>query len=194
MPFERLTYKPLTPENWGDLEALFTRRGVQNGCWCMYWRLRRSDYHRGYGEPNKETMRRIVESGRVPGIIAYLDEAPAGWCSVAPREDFPVLDRSPTLKRVDGKPVWSIVCLYALEEHRGGGIMSSLIKAAVDYAASMGAETVEAYPVVLGKAWDPRHEVYTGVESAYRRLGFVEAARRSERRIIMRYAVPGPAP
>jgi GNAT superfamily N-acetyltransferase len=160
----------------------------------MYWRLRRSDYHRGYGEPNKEAMRRIVESGRVPGIIAYLDWTPVGWCSVAPREDFPVLDRSPTLKRIDDKPAWSIVCLYALEEHRGRGIMSSLIKAAVDYAASMGAETVEAYPVVLGKAWDPRHEVYTGVESAYRRLGFVEAARRSERRIIMRYAVPGPAP
>jgi hypothetical protein len=30
--------------------------------------------------------------------------------------------------------------------------------------------------------------------SAYRRLGFVEAARRSERRIVMRYAVPSPTP
>ncbi|HEX9913559.1 MAG TPA: GNAT family N-acetyltransferase [Candidatus Bathyarchaeia archaeon] len=194
VPFERLAYEPLTVENWGDFEALFTRRGVQNGCWCMYWRLKRSEFHRGYGEPNKEAMRRIVESGRTPGILVYLDEAPVGWCSVAPREEFPVLDRSPTLKRVDDKPVWSIVCFYAPEERRGRGIMGSLIKAAVGYAASRGAEIVEAYPVVPEKAWDPRYEVYTGVESTYRRLGFVEAARRSEKRIIMRYTVPGHAP
>lgn len=194
MPFEKLVFKPLTIENWGDFETLFTRRGVQNGCWCMYWRVKRSEFHRGYGEHNKEAMRRIVESGRVPGIIAYLNGAPVGWCSVAPREDFPVLDRSPTLKRVDDNPVWSIVCFYAPEEHRGRGIMGSLIKAAVGYAASRGAEIVEAYPVVPEKAWDPRYEVYTGVESTYRRLGFVEAARRSEKRIIMRYTVPGHAP
>ena len=65
MPFERLAYEPLTVENWGDFEALFTRRGVQNGYRCMYWRLNRSMFHRGYGEPNKEVMRRIVESGRL---------------------------------------------------------------------------------------------------------------------------------
>ena len=72
--------------------------------------------------------------------------------------------------------------------------MGSLIKASVGYAVSRGAKIVEAYPVVPEKAWDPRYEVYTGVESTFRRLGFVEAARRSERRIVMRYRVPGSAP
>jgi len=159
----------------------------------MYWRVKRSEFHRGYGEPNKEAMHSIVMSGKIPGIMAYLENIPMGWCSVAPREEFLVLDRSPTLKRVDDKPVWSIICFYASEEHRGRGIMGSLIKAAVGYAASMGAEIVEAYPVVPEKAWDPRHEVYTGVESTFKRLGFVEAARRSERRIVMRYRVSGSA-
>ena len=30
-------------------------------------------------------MRRFVASGEVPGIIAYVDGVPAGWCSVSPK-------------------------------------------------------------------------------------------------------------
>ncbi|HEB84575.1 MAG TPA: N-acetyltransferase, partial [Bacteroidetes bacterium] len=29
---------PLSPERWGDFEALFGERGACGGCWCMYWR------------------------------------------------------------------------------------------------------------------------------------------------------------
>jgi hypothetical protein len=49
------TCHPLTPERWGDFEQLFEEHGIQNGCWCMYWRAKRADCQRGYGEGNKIT-------------------------------------------------------------------------------------------------------------------------------------------
>ena len=33
---------PLTPERWADLEELFGENGACGGCWCMWWRLKRS--------------------------------------------------------------------------------------------------------------------------------------------------------
>ncbi|HDR06229.1 MAG TPA: GNAT family N-acetyltransferase, partial [Candidatus Coatesbacteria bacterium] len=105
-----LTFAPVTADKWGDLERLFRDGHRFPGCWCMYWRLKRKDFDKGYGEANRRELRRIVEAGEAPGILAYEGDEPVGWCSVAPREAFPSLDRSPVLKRVDDEPVWSITC------------------------------------------------------------------------------------
>src|SRR4030042_265170 len=96
-----ITFSPLTPERWSDFEKLFGPRGAIGGCWCMWWRLKRSEFERHQGDDNRQTIRAIVLSGEVPGILGYVNERAIGWCSVAPRDAFPVLDRSPVLKRVD---------------------------------------------------------------------------------------------
>ena len=103
---------PLTKERWADLEKLFGERGACGGCWCMWWRLKRADFDRQKGNGNKKSLQAIIDSGEVPGILAYWRGEPVAWCSVAPREKFPVLDRSRVLKRVDETPVWSIVCFF----------------------------------------------------------------------------------
>jgi|GEM_PF-3297175 len=40
-------------------------------------------------------MKAVVERNEIPGILGYLDNRPVAWCSVAQREVFSVLDRSP---------------------------------------------------------------------------------------------------
>jgi len=90
-----LTFQPVTLALWPDFETLFTEPGVQNGCWCMWWRLRRLDCQHGYGEGNKQAFKAVLESGKVPGILAYHQGVPVGWCAIAPREDTATLDRSP---------------------------------------------------------------------------------------------------
>jgi GNAT superfamily N-acetyltransferase len=182
--------KPVTPANWGDMEALFEQMGSYKGCWCMWWRLKRKEFDRMYGEDNHEAMHNIVESGRVPGLLAYENGVPIGWCSVAPREHFPVLDRSPVLKRVDDKPVWSIVCFFIHESSRGRGLMSALINSAIVYADKNGANIVEAYPVIPEASKNPGLQTFTGVVTSFEKLGFVEVARRSKIRPIMRYSIP----
>ena len=135
-------------------------------------------------------MKDIVHGGQVPGLLAILDGVPIAWCSVAPREHFPVLDRSPVLKRVDDQPVWSIVCFFIAEAYRGQGLMSELITAAVDYANQNGATIIEAYPVIPEESSNPALQTFTGVISRFKDIGFVEVVRRSKIRPIMRYDIP----
>lgn len=88
------TFHPLTPDRWSDFEKLFGPRGACGGCWCMYWRLTRSQYEEQHGELNRRNMKALVDSGNIPGILAYTGSEPVGWCSVAPREEFSTLARS----------------------------------------------------------------------------------------------------
>ena len=155
----------------------------------MWWRLKRSEFAEQTGQKNKMMMKKIVDSGEVPGLLAYADGEPAGWCSVAPRETFPVLDRSPTLKKIDDKPVWSVVCFYVAKPFRSKGLMTSLLNAAVEYAKKKRAKIVEGYPVEAKRRRLSGSEGFTGLVPVFRRVGFVEAIRRSENRPIMRYIV-----
>jgi len=185
-----LEFKPVTPDKWADLETLFSERGVQNGCWCMYWRIKRKEVEQNYGAGNKDRLKGIVESGQVPGILAYHQENPVGWCSVAPREDFPVVLRSPTLKPVDDKPAWSITCFFVTRPYRASGLTHLLIKAAVRYAKEHGARVIEAYPIDV-HAKSIEYDLYSGLNTTFEKEGFVEAFRRSQRKSIMRYFVEG---
>ena len=134
-------------------------------------------------------MQQIIESGKVPGLLLYWQGRPIAWCSVAPREDFPVLDRSPTLKRVDDEPVWSIVCFFVSKPYRRQNLTTILIKAAIAYAKDKGAKIIEAYPLILESTKYPHFETYMGVRSTFEKAGFKEVASRSKRRPIMRYYV-----
>ena len=186
-----LTFHPATPDRWRDLEALFGERGACAGCWCMYWRLDAKAYTAGKGAGNRAALRRIVRRGEEPGVLAYAGGEPIGWCAVAPREEYPRLDRSRVLARLDEKPVWSISCLFVARPWRKRGVSRALIDAAVAHALSRGAKIVEGYPV------DPEAPqadafVWTGIASAYERAGFREIERRSPTRPIMRRKVTSP--
>jgi len=183
-----LEFRPLTPARWNELEKLFGECGTTRGCWCMWWRQTRAEFSRQHGEPNRIALRTIVESGVVPGLLAYSDGEPVGWCAVQPRESYPALDRSRTLARVDSEAVWSIPCFYIARHFRGKGLMPELLTAAVSWAAKHGARIVEAYPVEPGSK-SPNPALYTGVVPVFQRAGFVEVCRRSKRQPIMRKKV-----
>ena len=183
-----LEFHPLTTARWNELEKLFGECGTTRGCWCMWWRQTRAEFSRQHGEPNRIALRTIVESGVVPGLLAYSDGEPVGWCAVQPRESYPALDRSRTLARVDSEAVWSIPCFYIARHFRGKGLMPELLTAAVSWAAKHGARIVEAYPVEPGSK-SPNPALYTGVVPVFQRAGFVEVCRRSKRQPIMRKKV-----
>ena len=134
-------------------------------------------------------MKAIVESGRVPGILAYDGGQPVGWCSVAPREHYPSLDRSRVLKRLDDTPVWSIVCFFIAKDHRGQGLTRELIRAAIDYVRSQGGTVAEAYPTPPREGQLAPVSVYMGLPGMFESLGFVECARPSASKVIMRHTI-----
>ncbi|HEX5272312.1 MAG TPA: GNAT family N-acetyltransferase [Gemmataceae bacterium] len=181
-----MSFHPLTPERWPDVEKLFGERGACGGCWCMTWRLPRAEWEAGRGEPNKAAFRAVVEGSLPPGVLAYSGGEPIGWCAVAPREVYVRLEKSRVLARVDDLPVWSISCLFIAKPFRRQGVSIKLIGAASEFARSHGARVVEAYPVVPNSDAMPAAFAWTGTVSAYERAGFREVARRSEARPIMR--------
>lgn len=181
-----LSFHPLAPARWPDLEELFGVRGACGGCWCMTWRLARSDFDAGKGGGNKAALAELVAAGAEPGILGYDHQRAIGWCAVAPRSSYPVLDRSRILKPVDDQPVWSISCLFVQKTYRRRGVTTRLIESAVEFAAERGATIVEGYPVEPRNAEMPPVFAWTGIASAFRRAGFVEVARRSETRPIVR--------
>ncbi len=179
--------EPLTSERWPDFERLFGKTGACGGCWCMFFRLKRSDWEQNRYDRNRDAMQALVDGGRVPGLIAYLDDDPAGWICVAPREEFPVVARSPVMKPVDDQPdVWSVVCFYTARAARGRGVSKALLDAAVVHARRAGARIVEGYPLEPRGKRIPAMDAYHGTPSLFAAAGFEEVARRRPARPLMR--------
>lgn len=186
-----LRIEPVTAERWDDLVTLFGDRGACGGCWCMFFRLKGTEFEEGTrrgGSLNRSRLQAIVREDRVPGLLAYRDGDPVGWCSVAPREEFPRISRSPVIRPIDDEAgVWSVVCFYTDRTARGQGGASLLLDAAIEHARKNGARILEAYPIDPGSRSVESEQAYVGLTSMFRRAGFEEVARRREHRPIMRY-------
>lgn len=190
MPKSALEIHPLIPARFHDLEALFNGPGGSQvrGCWCMFYRRSgRTEVPTGMSRPEYAqcALKALVDAGTVPGLIAYRDAEPVGWISFGPREEFARLSRSPVMRPVDDKPVWSVVCFYTAKRMRGQRIAEKLLVSAIDYARSCGARLVEAYPVDKAKR-SADDSMWFGCKAMYDRAGFAEVARRKPTRPVMR--------
>jgi GNAT superfamily N-acetyltransferase len=177
-----LDVRPVTSDRWNDLLALFGERGAYSGCWCMWFRVRPRDWKRNGNEGNRAAMEAIVADDRVPGLLAYRDGEPVGWMSVAPREAFeriagdPAAAAAESAVLADLEPVWSVVCFYIDRHHRGQGVATRLLDAAIDHARTGGARTLEAYPIEPEGRTD-NASAFTGLRSMFEAAGFREVGR-----------------
>jgi GNAT superfamily N-acetyltransferase len=186
----KLDVRPLTRARWSDLEEIFDARGcsVARGCWCMFYRrsgpqpvpagMRRAEH-------NRRQLRSLVDAGTPPGLIGYRDGIPVGWVSLGPREQYRRLARSPVMKPVDERPVWSIVCFVVPAAYRRQGVAAALLAGAVAWAKRRGARLLEAYPVDGADA-SRADNLWFGKASMFERAGFTEVARRKPTRPIVR--------
>ena len=174
-------FHPLTPERWPDLVKLFEHHGNPGYCWCMTWRATSAEYKQLDAAGRKRALHSLVKAHIPIGILAYRADEPVGWCSIAPRETYARLEKSTTLKRIDDRPVWSVVCFFVSRDMRGQGLALQLLQAAVEYAASQGARIVEGYPVEPGQSYQ-----FMGSPAIFKAAGFREVARAANDRPIVR--------
>lgn len=168
-----ITVRPLTPQTWDAVAALFEQGGDPKRCWCMYWRLPGASWSMAAAAGNRAGLRGLVEAGGVPpGLVAQRAGDAVGWVSLGPREDFARLARSRTIPRLPGDDVWSIVCFVVSRRARRTGIAAALLDAAVDHAGAQGAGALEAYPVDTGGTRITSASAYTGTAGMFRRAGF----------------------
>ena len=170
--------QPLTTERWSDLAALFEEGGDPKWCWCQYFRVRGLDWSNSTAGENRDRLRDITKAGPPPGLVAYRDGKAVGWVSLGPRPSFDRLTYAKLLAPVDDQPVWSIVCFVVSRTVRRSGVAAALLRAAVEYARTAGAERLEAYPVDTGGQRVAPANAYHGTLSMFERAGFTVAARR----------------
>lgn len=189
MPRPPIDVVPATPERWAAVEALFGPRGACGGCWCSHWRVKH-----GSADANRAALHALVATGQEPGLLAYVNGAPAGWVAVGPRAAFARLGRSRLLAPLDDQPVWAVPCFFVSKAHRRQGLMRALVDAAVAYARAHGATLIEAYPLELDSAPLAGQRLtgdggYMGVAAVFRAAGFKEVKPVSETQRFMRRAV-----
>jgi GNAT superfamily N-acetyltransferase len=151
----------------------------------MWWRVKGSEFQRLAGDRLKDRLRRLTDA-HPPGLLAYRGGHAVGWISVGPRPEFGRLNRSPKLKPIDDRAVWSVVCFYIHRNQRRSGVASALLAAAIEYARSEGAEVLEGYPIDTSTGTRSNADLYSGTCELFDAAGFAEVARRAGRPILRR--------
>ena len=190
----KLDVRPLTPARWVDFEAVFRAPGcsVARGCWCMFYRRSGAAPAQPPGvtraEANRREMKSLVDAGEVTGLLGYREGVPVGWISLGPRERYARLERSPVMRAVDDKPVWSVTCFVVPSAHRRQGVARGLLEAAIAYARKKRVRILEAYPV--DRRGQTRDEnLWFGTRRMFESAGFAVVARRKPGRPVMRRAL-----
>jgi len=177
---------PAGADRWDDLETLFGTRGAHGGCWCLWWRLPHAEFGRLRRAQRRRRLQALVRRGAPPGLIGYADGQPVAWVSLGPRVDFAAIEASRLLRRLDDRPVWSVVCFFVRHDRRRQGWMRRLLRAAADYAAAHGATLLEGYPLDCAGRRLTGYAGYTGVASTFAAEGFREVARPRPDLLVMR--------
>jgi GNAT superfamily N-acetyltransferase len=85
--------------------------------------------------------------------------------------------------------VWSISCFLMKKQFRRKGLTLPLLKEALSFAESYGAEIVEGYPADTKGKIQADVFVWTGILSTFLKAGFKEMPRNSPSRPIVRYYI-----
>ena len=136
---------PATADTWPGLGRAFGPRAKDpTSCWCQRFR-------RHQELDNRSALHREVETARLPvGLLAIGgDEDVVGWTRVVPRSTLPGVTENRALARIldADANAWWVSCFAVRREHRGSGVGTALLKAAVDWAAQHDASVLDGHPV-----------------------------------------------
>ena len=196
IPAEKLTIVPANEASSDDLAAIFGTTDAGH-CQCQRfkvigWIWRDSTQDERTAMLRAQTACDDPDAAATSGLVAYVDDEPAGWVAVEPRTAYPKLrtTRVPWSGRDEDRDddgVWAVTCFVVRKGYRGRGLTYPLALATIDFARERGARALEAYPMITqpGKeiTWG---EVHVGARQVFEDAGFEEVSRPTLRRVVMR--------
>lgn len=181
---------PVTVDRLADLAELFDSNRTTRNCHCMAFRLPGAEFHAGWGTTNRAVFEENAAADDLPpGLLAYRDGGPVGWCALGPRSRFPVATGPRTRIMRDRDPseddaVWLVPCFFVRVGARRAGTTNELLAAAVGLAERHGAPAIEGWP--LSGGGQHASDRYYGTEPLFASCGFTPVTRPSPRRVVMR--------
>ena len=196
IPDERLTIVPANEASWDDLVAIFGTTDAGH-CQCQRFKVAGWIWRDSTQEQRTAMLRAQTACGNrnatdTSGLVAYVDDEPAGWVAVEPRTAYPKLrtSRVPWTGRAEDKDddeIWAVTCLVVRKGYRGRGLTYPLALATIDFARERGARALEAYPMITqaGKeiTWG---ELHVGARQVFEDAGFKQVSSPTVRRVVMR--------
>jgi GNAT superfamily N-acetyltransferase len=174
--------RPITPARVADFQALMKTNSITASCMDIFPRrtnaqgATRRAYWKAKGvtaaDGNRRDAASMIRKGKPFGLLAYDGAEPVGFLSAGPRSDYPRVDESKVTPRIDEQRVWVVPCLYVKRTHRGRGVTTILLRAAVGYAAKEGAPAVEGYPRSDEARRVASESAWFGTEAQFRRAGY----------------------
>ncbi len=185
---------PANEASWDDLQTILT--GSAGRCQCQRQRLGDHDWFRIPVSERAAILREESHCGdpratETIGIVAYVDDEPAGWCALDRRAVYGRVRGSPVPwqnrnEDKDDESVWAIACLVVRKGFRHEGLTYPLVAAAVEHARGQGAAAIEGYPLLTeGRKviWD---ELSVGPLGPFLAAGFREVSHPTKRRVVVR--------
>ena len=176
-----------------DVEAVFGTKGDPAHCWCQWYKIPGKDW-RSVGDEalHDRLAAQLATPGPGPGLLAYDEETPVGWCALEPRPAYIRLPSSRSIVGATAHPdfddpgIWAVTCFVVPRAHRKRGIGRALAEAAVEFAREHGARVVEAYAIDhLARPGIPAADLFHGTVTMFLDAGFSEVARPKPDRAVM---------
>jgi GNAT superfamily N-acetyltransferase len=196
IPAEQLPIVAANEASWDDLVAIFGTADAGQ-CQCQRFKVVGWIWRDSTQEQRTVSLRGQTGCGNpnaaaTSGLMAYVEDEPAGWVAVEPRTAYPKLrtSRVPWSGRDEDKDdggIWAVTCFVVRKGYRGHGLTYHLAQATIDFARQRGARALEAYPMITqpGKeiTWG---ELHVGARQVFEDAGFEEVSHPTLRRVVMR--------
>jgi GNAT superfamily N-acetyltransferase len=178
---------------WEDVQKVFRTRGDPSSCQCQFFKLTNERWRTTRTDGRRASLQEQIRvSDPPPGLIAYVDGEPVGWCAVEPRPNYARLARTKAVvdgrtEDLDDPSVWAVTCFVVRTDFRRQGIAGVLLNGAVDQARSLGARAIEGYPVdIAERPKASSSELFHGSLSTFVGAGFEVVSRPSTGRAVAR--------
>ena len=174
-----ISVRPVSEVPWADVRIVFGTRGDPATCWCQFFKVTSREFDEA---PRERWERALCEQVPTdPGLVAYLDDEPVGWCGVEPRTRYPRILASKvatgSTEPPDDDGVWAVSCFVVRVGFRRRGVAGALLTAAVEHARASGARVIEGYPIDTAEKKASAAELYHGSLGLFEKAGFRVVAR-----------------
>ena len=161
---------PLDADHEGDFYKIHCDENNTGWCYCVaWWTTTWEAWSLSTAEENRIRRENLFGAGQYDGYLLYVDDKPAGWCQVGPRDRL--VNLCDQYKFAPDPDVWAITCFLLLPKYREIGLAHYFLKEILKDLSSKKVMYVQGFP---RRGHDlSADNVWTGPESVFQKAGFI---------------------